>query len=385
MTEALLALLGDALPTHVRFGRGVRMQAGVEAAAFGPRTLLVSGSSFRESPAGAGLIDDLADAGVTLVDDVITSGEPDDVAVRALVERIEATAPDSIVVVGGGSPLDLAKAAAQRPDPARLAELLGGVRTEVLGLPIVALPTTAGTGAETSHAAIILDRSAGRKRGVRGSGVAVRVALVDPDLMVGAPSSVRATAGFDAIAHAVETSASRAADDAAIQRAGLALPLLLTAVPTLVDGADEADPAWDDAALAATLMGVNLARSTTCLPHRLQYPVGARTGTAHAAGVAALFPAWLERIVAAAPSALARLARSAGIVAAGTSDDDAARRLADRIVAHLEATGMRRSLADLGVRADDLDELVAAVEGSVANDPGPSTTADLRALYADSR
>ncbi len=377
----------DTLPTHVRFGRGVRMQAGVEAAAFGPRTLLVSGSSFRASPAKAGLLDDLADAGVTLVDDVVTSGEPDDVAVRALVERIEAAVPDSIVAVGGGSPLDLAKAAAQRPDPARLAELLAGARTETPGLPIVALPTTAGTGAETSHAAIILDRSAGRKRGVRGPGVAVRVALVDPDLMVGAPAAVRATAGFDAIAHAVETSASRAADDAAIRRAGIALPLLLSAVSTLVVGADEldeADPAWDDAALAATLMGVNLARSTTCLPHRLQYPVGARTGTAHAAGVAALFPAWLERTVAAAPTALARLARSAGMAADGDTDDVAARRLADRIVAHLEATGMRRSLTDLGVRAADLDDLVGAVEGSVANDPGPSTTADLRALYAAS-
>lgn len=382
MTMDLAALLGDGLPTRVLFGRGVRDQAGLVAAAYGPRTLVVTGSSFRTSPAAVGILDRLADAGVTVVEHVVSSGEPDDVGVLALVDRLASSRADSMVAVGGGSPLDLAKAAAQRPTAERLAALLGGERTDTSGLPVVALPTTAGSGAEVSHAAIILDRAAGRKRGVRGRGVAARDALVDPDLMDGAPPLVAAQAGFDAIAHAVETAASRVADDAAVERAGVALPLLLAAVPEIVAQGRAASPAsWSDAALGAILMGANLACSSTCLPHRLQYPVGARTGTAHAQGVAALMPAWLARTTDAAPGALARLARAAGIASMDDDDASAAAALAARVVEHLRATGMDRRLSDLGIRREDVDDLVAAVEGSVANDPGPSGLVDLRDLY----
>jgi alcohol dehydrogenase class IV len=381
---AAVESLGDELPTRVRFGAGVRREVGRVAAGYGDRVVLVSGSSFAGNPATGDILEGLAAAGVTVVDHVTVSGEPDDATVRALVERLVAADPASIVAVGGGSPLDLAKAAAGRPDPERLAVLLGGERTEEPGLPVIALPTTAGTGAETSFAAIILDRAAGRKRGVRGRGVAARNALVDPELMTGAPSATIAAAGFDAIAHAIETAASRAATDPVVARSALALPVLLDAVPRLLAGPRDPAAPWAPAAAAATLMGANLATSTTCLPHRLQYPVGARTGTAHAAGVAALFPAWLARLVALAPAPLARLARDAGLVAGDTADPAAANALTDRVLAHLDATGMRRGLRDLGIRTEDLDDLVGAVEGSVANDPGPSTTADLRDLYAAS-
>lgn len=381
----LVQAFGIDLPTRVRFGPGSRRAVGTVAAAYGPRTVLVTGTSFAANPAAADVLTALAEAGVTVAGHVTVHGEPDDPGVLALVRRLDTAETDCIVAVGGGSPLDLAKAAAIRPSAERLAALLAGERTEMPGLPVIALPTTARSGAEVSHAAIILDRGAGRKRGVRGRGVAAREALVDPELMVGAPPRVAAAAGFDAIAHAVETSASRAASPFVLALAGAALPRLLGAVPQVV--ADLHDPGpWSDASYAAMLMGVNLANSTTCLPHRLQYPVGAATGTAHAMGVAALFPAWLERTVLVAPASLARLARAARLVTDAEDDDDttAAATLAQRIGEHLDATGMRHRLSDLGVRATDLDDLVAAVEGSVANDPGFSETADLRHLYAAS-
>lgn len=368
------------VPTRIRFGAGVRRTVGPVAAAYGPRTVLVTGTSFAANPGGEDVLRSLAAAGVVVADHVTVHGEPDGDAVSALVRRLETAAASSIVAVGGGSALDLAKGAALCPSPERLAALLGGERTEVGGLPVIALPTTAGSGAECSHAAIILDRTAGRKRGIRGRGVAARDALVDPELMVGAPPVVSAAAGFDAIAHAVETSASRAASPFVVQLAGAALPRLLDAIPRLV-GAPAVLAPWSDAAYAAMLMGINLANSSTCLPHRLQYPVGAHTGTAHALGVAALMPAWLARTTDAAPVALARLSRAARIATADVDDATAAAMLADRVREHLAVTGMDRRLRDLGIHRDDVDELVAAVEGSVANDPGPSGPADLRDLY----
>ena len=371
------------LPTRIRFGRGVRTSVGAVAAAAGPRTVLVTGGSFDRNAAAAVILTALAEAGVEVVDRVVVGGEPDDLGVLELVRRLDAADVASIVAVGGGSVLDLAKAAALRPSRERLDALLGGERVESGGLPVIALPTTAGSGAEVSHAAIVFHRASGRKRGVRGPGVAAREAIVDPDLMVGAPPAVIAGSGFDAIAHAVETSASRAASELVIHLAGTALPRLLDSVPSAYRSPDDVG-ALTEAAYAATLMGVNLANSTTCLPHRLQYPVGARTGTSHAMGVAALFPAWLERTRALAPEALARLARSAGLSDPDDTPDAAAAALETRILGHLDATGMRVRLRDLGVAATDLDGLVEAVEGTLANDPGPTETADLRALYAAS-
>ena len=128
-------------------------------------------------------------------------------------------------------------------------------------------------------------------------------------------------------------------------------------------------------------MGLNLATSTTCLPHRLQYPVGALTGCGHAEGVAALMPAWLARTAAVTPDRLAAIAVSAGL----SGDDDAAEvaagRLVERVVALLDTIGIRGRLRDLGVKQGDVEGLVAAVEGTLTNDPGPTSPADLRDLY----
>ena len=371
-----------AIPTRLRFGMGVRREVGAEAAAFGRDAALVTGSSFASNAAAAAIEESLGAAGVRITIRIQGRGEPDDEAVRVAASELAARRPAVIVAVGGGSVLDLAKAAGAVLDgPDRLAALLGGERMEAPGpIPVIALPTTSGSGAELSHGAIVLDRAAGRKRGIRGPGVAARVALVDPELAMSAGPGVTATAGFDAVAHAIETAVSRAAGPLTATLSGDALRRLLAAIPVALREPADVE-ARTECAYAAALMGINLASSTTCLPHRLQYPLGALTGTAHARGVAALFPAWLERTLVAAPDRLARLSIAAGLAPAGTPDDAAARALVTRIREHLRATGMRAGIRDLGVAEDDIADLVAAVEGTLTNDPGPVAPDDLAALY----
>jgi alcohol dehydrogenase class IV len=369
------------LPTAIHFGRGVRRTVGTASIPYGQRVGLVVGRSFETSTAARDVLTALDEAGLAVVVRVAGAGEPDDGAVLALAERLRDARADVVVAVGGGSVLDLGKAGALLPDAAEIERWLAGERVdEARGLPVIALPTTGGSGAEVSHAAIVLHRAARRKRGIRGRGIAARVALVDPELALTAGAEVTAQAGFDAIAHAVETGASRAANPLVVGLSGLALPRLLDAVPAAMARPADLD-ARDGAAFGALLMGINLASSSTCLPHRLQYPVGALTGTSHARGVAALMPAWLERTADAAPDALARVAHAAGIAALGVAPHAAARALAARLLAHLEATGLRTSLGSLGVRREDVPALVAAVEGSVGNDPGRTAPADLRDLY----
>ena len=369
-----------ALPTRIRFGAGSRREVGTVAAGYGRRAALVVSRAVADRPGGREVESLLADAGINLVARSVVHGEPERAAVQALSDELRAAGPDCIVAVGGGSTLDLAKAAALVPTSDRLVALFAGERVEQPGIAVIALPTTAGSGAEVSHGAIVSDPAGARKRGIRGPGVAAREAIVDPELVAGAPASVIAAAGFDAIAHAVETAASRASSALTLQLAATALPRLLEAVPRM-----HAEPgdlaAAGEAAYASMLMGINLANSSTCLPHRLQYPIGGMTGTSHGAGVAALFPAWLSRIVAVAPGSLARLARAAGIAPDDAADEDAAARLASNVLALLDRIGMRTSLGSLGIRAEDVPDLVARVEGAVANDPGPTTPDDLRDLY----
>lgn len=368
------------LPTRIWFGVGTRRMVGEVAGAYGGRGVLVLGNAVAGGQGVQDIESAMAAAGVNVVARHIVRGEPEREGVCTLADVLRETAADSVIAVGGGSVLDTAKAAALLPTSDVLDSLLAGERVTQPVVPVVALPTTAGTGAEVSHGAIVLDRSAGRKRGIRGPGVAPRDAIVDPELVLGAPRTVIATSGFDAVSHAVETSASLAASDLTLQLASAALPRLLQAVPRGYVEPNDLSAA-SSAAYASMLMGINLANSTTCLPHRLQYPVGAMTGTSHGAGVAALFPAWLARTVAVAPGALAPLARAIGVSAEGATDVEAAGGLAALILDLLDRTGMRSSLGSLGIRREDVPELLARVEGSLANDPGPSEPEDLRDLY----
>jgi alcohol dehydrogenase class IV len=373
-----------ALDTQVFFGAGRRREIGSRAAGFGRRAALVTGAaSFDGSPLRGDILDALASAGVAVVTRLRQTGEPTDADVRAGADDLLAHHVDVVVAVGGGSTIDLAKAASIVAGGGNLDALLGGETVDRhVGPSVIALPTTAGSGSEVSRGAIVLHRGARRKRGIRGRGVAAQVAVVDPELGHGAGARVTAEAGFDAVAHAIETAVSRVAQPLTMALSAEALRHLLLAVPRAVDHPDDA-AAREENASAALLMGLNLATSTTCLPHRLQYPVGALTGVSHARGVAAIMPAWLRRTSEIAPQALAQLARRAG-VADSEIDREAARQL-EVAIRRLQSTlGLDQGLSTLGVGGDDIDGLVAAVEGTLSNDPGPTDPLALTALYRES-
>jgi alcohol dehydrogenase class IV len=121
-------------------------------------------------------------------------------------------------------------------------------------------------------------------------------------------------------------------------------------------------------------MGMNLANSTTCLPHRMQYPLGAVARSEHAVGVAALTPAWLRRVLHHAPERLAVLAPEGG----------GAEVVAERIEAFMARIELQPRLRDLGIARDDLPRLAAMVEGTLENDPGPTDIDALTRLYEES-
>jgi alcohol dehydrogenase class IV len=366
--------------TDITFGVDSRQAIGAAARRFGRHAALVAGEhAFFKSPFRAELEAALKAADVGVVLRHRSTGEPTLGEAIQAGRAIRSAGAEVVVAIGGGSVLDLAKAAAIAAlDGPDLRLLVGGERFDSPALPVVAVPTTAGSGAETSRGAILLDEAAGKKRGVRGTGVAPRAALVDPRLVTTCPPSITAQAGFDAVAHAVETALSRAAAPITSLLSVEALRQLLDGVPRSLDQPEDLH-ARSAASYGAMLMGINLANSTTCLPHRMQYPVGALTGTGHAQGVAALTPAWLERTLEHAPAGLAGLAPAIGRQTGAGIEEASA--LVQAILAFMDRLGLKPRLRDLGVERRDLARLAAMVEGSVENDPGPSDPADILQLY----
>ena len=154
-----------------------------------------------------------------------------------------------------------------------------------------------------------------------------------------------------------------------------ALSTVFAQLPLFLDDPDHR-AARREMALASLLMGWNLANSTTALPHRMQYPVGARTDTSHPAGLAALYPAWSRRAVLAAPEPFEFIAGLAGQTKAMAGRD--------HLLTFMQSIGVVRRLRDFGLTRDDCPALAAAVSGNLSTDPSDSSLRSLREIYEQS-
>lgn len=282
----------------------------------------------------------------------------------------------AVIGLGGGSALDAAKAVAAALAGVDVAGVLARDETVGVGtVPVIAVPTTAGTGSETSEAAILSDDGMGLKHGLRGPGLAPRMALIDPELSATLPRETAAETGFDVLTHAVETWVSRRSSALVELHARHALAVVLRELPARL--ADSGDPGPRRAlALASALMGWNLASSSTCLPHRLQYPVGALTDSSHPAGLAALYPAWLRRAARLEPEPFRFLGQCLGVNGAEAG--------AEALIGWMKRHGLARGLRGLGVQESDVPGLVAGVRGNLAVDPCDHSREALSSLYLES-
>jgi alcohol dehydrogenase class IV len=352
------------MPTRVVFGRGRITEVGPLALALGRSALVVTGrESARRSGALQRTCESLIAAGVQVqvFDGVSANPMSDEVdAATALVRRHSC---DIVVGLGGGSALDATKACAVSLNAASVRELIGrNVAQSATSLPIIAIPTTAGTGSEVTRGAIIQDTVSGFKSGVRGNSLFPRVAIVDPDLIAGIPVPIALETAFDAFTHAMESYVCRGATPVTDLFAEKAIRLLAQHWRGLTDPAVQPQT-HDVLCLAATLGGINVGNTGTCLPHRLQQAMASvtRLRVSHGRGLAALYPAWLRRARVHAPE---RFARVASWLTDGRSCD------AEREVgALIRAMGLADSMGALGFVAEDAEHVCANISGNLANDP----------------
>lgn len=276
-----LPSFGFATAGAIRFGRGVVTEAAPYAAAQARRVVLVRSRSVMQA-------DDLAHALRQSGDllELTAQGEPDLPGIEAHLTLARDFGPDLVIAIGGGAIIDHAKAmAALIPAPhraMRYLEVVGeGRPLDAPPLPLVAIPTTAGTGAEVTRNAVIQVPEAARKVSLRDPRMYPTLALVDPALCQSCPRIVTLTSGLDAITQVIEPFISARATPMTDALCRDAIPRGLSALRRLLDQTD--DNAWDDMALTSVLGGVALANAGLGAVHGFAGVIGGRTGAAHGA------------------------------------------------------------------------------------------------------
>jgi alcohol dehydrogenase class IV len=361
-------------PPRILFGWGRRSEIGSLAATLGRRALVVSGSqTLQHSGTLDALLDSLRAAAVEPLHVAATAHEPEVCDVDALTAKLaelNAGPGDVLIAIGGGSAIDLAKAVsamATNRESTTVADYLEGVGKGLKlrhdPLPLIAVPTTAGTGSEATKNAVISSYDPPFKKSLRADAMVPRIVLVDPELAVSVPPDVTAHTGMDAITQLIESYISRRAKPIpralAIQGLQLALPALPQAVQ---DGTNRA--AREAMAHAALLSGIALANSGLGMAHGVAAALGAECKVRHGLACAVMLPAALRANRATSEADLATLARAVG--AASTTDNDAI--AADRFIHAIEnlaaTINIPSRLGQLGV---DRKQIPALVSGSKGN------------------
>ena len=361
-------------PRKIVFGWGRRAEIGALAKTLGRRAFIICGSrTLAQNGTMKGIADLLKADGVEAVDSAVISNEPDvdDVDRMTAELRSRNAGPgDFLIAVGGGSAIDLAKAVA-----AMAVERQSGTVKDYLEnvgknyklaqppLAVLAVPTTAGTGAEATKNAVISSYDPPFKKSLRDERLVPAVALVDPELTVTSPPAITAAAGMDAITQLIESYISLKSRP--IPRA-LAVQGLRMAVPAIVeaflDGA--ARDAREKMAHAAMLSGVCLANSGLGLAHGVAPALGVHCRIPHGVACALMLPVALRVNRAVRSDDLARLGRMTLGLDRSMPNNEAAGAFIEHIDGLCERLGVPRRLSELGVERGQIPAIVAGSRGS---------------------
>jgi alcohol dehydrogenase class IV len=348
------------------FGRNATLQLGDVAVRLGIKRLLLVTDPILVR---AGMVEmvhgTLSEAGVHV--ELFAGGEPEP-SLRAAHAAIAAGRdfrPDAVLGLGGGSNMDLAKiTAVVLTHSGTPGVYVGDDRVPGPVLPLICVPTTAGTGSEVSGAAVLTDTENHIKVGVLSNYLRPKVAIVDPLLTVSCPAKVSADSGIDALTHAVE--AYTAVDNAAFplppgersvyqgrhpfgdMLAERAIALIGRHLRRAVHHGEDLE-AREGMALAATLAGMAFSNVGVAVVHALEYPVGGATHCSHGTGNGLLLPYVMRYNLPARRREFAAIARLLGEDTTGLGEGEAAE-LAVRAAERLrEDIGIPRRLSDLGV------------------------------------
>lgn len=371
-------------PRKVVFGAATIQHIGNEALALGHRAFLVTYRPGRFT--ATGIPEEVGHLLNVVGVDVICYGvepEPGIATIDEGTQRCRETRCDLVIGLGGGSALDAAKAIAllTKHDGSIGDYQMGERRFEHPGLPVIAVPTTAGTGSEVTKVSVITNKEAGVKKSVSDPLMVPEVALLDPELTLHLPPQLTATTGFDALSHALESYVSLNANPFSEGLALRALELIGENLPRAVsDGADLA--ARGNMLIASYLAGLSL-NAGVGAAHILAQPIGAVTGLSHSESIAILLPHVVRANLRYSPEKYGRAATALGEKIDDLGAKAAGARIVRALERLLEETGQSQRLRDRGVTEADLDDILEVTLRSqmhIKTNPRPVDVSLLRCL-----
>lgn len=373
-------------PPTIHTGVGAADRCGEEVRLLGTRrALFITDSFLASSGTIQPVLDSLAKAGVdvALYDGV--NSEPTLSHVDECLALYKKSGAEALIGCGGGSPLDVAKAVSvMASNPGEISDYMGIGKVPNVGPPIVAIPTTAGTGSEATCTTIISDTRNNVKMLIISPLLMPRVAIVDPALTLGMPKGITAATGVDALTHAIEAYVSRKAQAMTDVFALSAVRLIYQNLPI----------AWEEpsniTARSETLMGalqagIAFSNSSVALVHGMSRPVGALFHVPHGVSNAALLGVVTDFSLEGNYKRYADIAFALGVPDTGNSEEMAREGAAKirNFIKRLEVP----SLSQLGVTREKLDPVVdkmaddAIASGSPGNNPRLATKEEIIKLY----
>ena len=364
-------------PPRIIHGAGSLSNLGGEAAKLGRKALIVTG---RDSSARSGSLEKVRQAllGGGLEVAVFAEVEPDPSV--ATVEKGVALARDKgsdvIVALGGGSPMDAAKAISlMLANPGRIQDYELQAPAQA-GPPIVAIPTTAGTGSEVTRVSVISDTAAKKKMPIFGDMLVPALAILDAEFTVSMPRNVTAASGMDALTHAVEAYLSKKANLLTDPLALAAISTLAANLPVVLEFPEDVD-AREEMLLGQLQAGLAFSNSSVGLVHSMSRPLGAMFGVPHGAANAMLLPAVTDY------NLLRCKKRLGGVALALGCREPSAKAAVWALKELFKETGLPARLADYGVTAEAIPAMSAdaLAAGSTRLNPRMPELADIEELY----
>ena len=373
------------IPPSVYLGENALEEAVPEICSMGRRACIVTGKSMLAQGHVQHLIRLLKEGDMDAVVFSGITGEPDDRMIYEGLTFYREEKCDCLIGFGGGSPMDAAKAiGAMAVNPGMISDYNGKVMN-IKTPPVIAIPTTAGTGSEATKFTVISDTDKGIKMLLKGDVLLPAIAVVDPSFTVETPPQVTAATGLDALTHAVESYISIKAMPLTDAYAISAIKRILKWLPeAFQDGGNK--KAREEMAAAALEAGICIINSSVTLVHGMSRPIGALFHVPHGISNAMLLNKCLGFVKKGYPKKFARLSYETGIAPLNMEEEAAA----DAFLIKLEEICKICKVPDLKTYGIDEPDFFRVIDkmakdawdsGSPSNVPGNITVSDIKEIY----
>lgn len=305
--------------------------------------------------------------------------------VKAGIDAFKNAQADILVAIGGGSSIDTAKAIGiviANPDFSDIVSLEGCAPTKNKSVPIIALPTTAGTAAETTINYVIIDEEKQKKMVCVDPNDIPAVAIIDAELMYSLPKGLTAATGMDALTHAIEGYITKGAWELSDMFEIEAIRMISRYLPVAV--ADPKNPEGRNGmAVAQYVAGMAFSNVGLGLVHGMAHPLGALFDIPHGVANAVLLPTVMEFNMPCCIAKYRRIAEAMGVDTAAMNDDEAAQAACDAVKQLSQTVGIPATLTELGITENDIPALTAQALEDVCTpgNPRPVTGEDVTGIY----